>query len=56
MTDTPDLLERFWGIRHADVTPLGGGMNSETWAVEHQGSTYVAKRVPSTEIAELVAG
>ena len=56
MTETPDLLHRFWGIRHADVRPLGGGMNSETWAVEHQGSTYVAKRVPSTAIAELVAG
>jgi len=56
MTGTPDLLHRFWGIRHADVTPLGGGMNSETWAVVHQGSTYVAKRVPPSEIAELVAG
>ena len=56
MTETPDLLHRFWGIRPADVKPLGGGMNSETWAVEHQGSTYVAKRVPPTEIAELVAG
>lgn len=49
MTDTPDLLLRFWGIRPADVKPLGGGMNSETWVVEHQGSTYVAKRVPKTE-------
>jgi len=56
MTDTPDLLHRFWGIRPADVKPLGGGMNSETWAVERQGSTYVAKRVAQTEIDELVAG
>ena len=31
-------------------------MNSETWVVEHQGSTYVAKRVPLSEVAELVAG
>lgn len=31
-------------------------MNSETWVVEHQGSTYVAKRLPLTEIDELVAG
>jgi Ser/Thr protein kinase RdoA (MazF antagonist) len=54
MTDTPDLLHRFWGIRPADVKPLGGGMNSETWLVEHQGSTYVAKRVPRTELDELV--
>ncbi|MGI8578204.1 MAG: phosphotransferase [Nocardioidaceae bacterium] len=56
MMDTLDLLHRFWGIRPADVTPLGGGMNSETWVVEHQGSTYVAKRVPATEIDDLVAG
>jgi homoserine kinase type II len=56
MTDTPDLLHRFWGIRPADVKPLGGGMNSETWLVEHQGSTYVAKRVPRTELYELVGG
>ncbi|MGI8701150.1 MAG: phosphotransferase enzyme family protein [Nocardioidaceae bacterium] len=56
MTDTPDLLHRFWGIRRADVKSLGGGMNSETWVVEHQGSTYVAKRVPQTVIDEFVAG
>ena len=54
--DTPELLHRFWGMHAADVTPLGGGMNSQTWVVEHQGSTYVAKRVPQTAIAELVAG
>jgi homoserine kinase type II len=56
VTDTPELLHRFWGICPDDVKPLAGGMNSETWLVEHQGSTYVAKRVPPTEIAELVAG
>lgn len=31
-------------------------MNSETWLVEHRGSTYVAKRVPPTEVAGLVTG
>jgi Ser/Thr protein kinase RdoA (MazF antagonist) len=56
MSDTPDLLNRFWGIRPADVKPLGGGMNSETWLVEHQGSTYVAKRVLATQIDGLIAG
>ena len=40
----------------ADVRPLGGGINSETWLVEHQGSTYVAKRVPPTAVGDLVAG
>lgn len=54
--DIPELLHRFWGMHAAHVTPLGGGMNSETWLVEDQGSTYVAKRVPQTAIAELVAG
>jgi homoserine kinase type II len=56
MEDTLHLLHRFWGVQPADVRPLGGGMNSATWVVEHQGSTYVAKRVPLTEVAELVAG
>lgn len=40
----------------ADVRPLGGGINSVTWLVEHQGSTYVAKHVPPTAIDDLVAG
>ncbi len=56
MSDTPELMHRFWGIRPADVKPLGHGMNSETWMVEHHGSAYVAKRVPLTATAELVAG
>ncbi len=56
MTDTPDLLHRFWGIRPDEVGPLGGGMNSETWVVKHRGSIYVAKRVAATEIDALVAG
>ena len=50
------MLDGFWGMHAADVRPLGGGINSETWLVEHQGSTYVAKRVSSHSIADLVAG
>lgn len=56
MTDTAELLDRFWGMRAAAIRPLGGGINSETWLVEHQGTTYVAKRVPHGAIADLVAG
>ncbi|HET7070240.1 MAG TPA: phosphotransferase [Nocardioides sp.] len=56
MRDTPELLRQFWALDGAGVTPLGGGMNSETWLVEHEGSTYVAKRVPTTQVAELVTG
>lgn len=40
----------------AAVKPLGGGMNSETWLVEHEGSTYVAKAVSPATAADLVAG
>jgi len=54
--DAAEILHRFWGIEAADVRPLGGGINSETWLVEHRGSTYVAKRVPAGAIADLVAG
>lgn len=56
MTNAPELLEAFWGMRGAAVTPLGGGMNSETWLVEHEGSTYVAKAVSPTAAGDLVAG
>ena len=56
VTNAPELLEKFWGMRGADVKPLGRGMNSETWVAEHQGSTYVVKRVPSTQIAGLIVG
>ena len=31
-------------------------MNSQTWVVEHQGSTYVAKRVARAAVDELVEG
>lgn len=56
MTTTPELLRQFWALDGVVVEPLGGGMNSETWMVEHEGSTYVAKRVPPGQVAELVTG
>jgi homoserine kinase type II len=56
MRDVAELLQRFWGLRDADVSPLGGGINSETWLVEHRGSRYVAKRVAPAAVADLVAG
>jgi homoserine kinase type II len=56
VTDVPDLLYRFWSIRPNEVRPLGGGMNSETWVVEHEGATYVSKRVAEADVDEFVAG
>ncbi len=56
MTNAPQLFGTFWGMRHAAVTPLGGGMNSETWLVEHEESSYVAKAVSQAAAADLVAG
>jgi Ser/Thr protein kinase RdoA (MazF antagonist) len=56
VTDVPDLLNRFWSIRPNEVRPLGGGMNSETWIVEHEGATYVSKRVAEADVHEFVAG
>ncbi len=56
MTDVPDLLYRFWGIRPDEVRPLGGGMNSETWVVDHGGTTYVSKRVAKDDVDEFVTG
>jgi Ser/Thr protein kinase RdoA (MazF antagonist) len=56
VTDVPDLLNIFWGIRPNEVRPLGGGMNSETWVVEHAGKTYVLKRVAEDGVEEFVAG
>lgn len=56
MTDPTDLLSSHWGLSAPRVTPLAGGMNSETWLVEHDGPTYVAKQVPTDRIADLVAG
>lgn len=54
--DPSELLATHWGLDAPHVTPLDGGMNSDTWLVEHQGSTYVAKHVPPTGVADLVAG
>ena len=56
MVATAELLDEFWGLRSARVRPLRGGINSETWPVEHQGATYVAKRVSRAATADLVAG
>ena len=56
MCDVRAALTTHWGLGSATVTPLAGGMNSETWLVEHEGSTYVAKSVSSDGIADLVAG
>ena len=53
---TSEALATFWGMESARVTPLGGGMNSETWLVEHEGSTYVAKSVSPDGVSDLVAG
>ena len=38
------------------MTPLNGGMNSETWLVEHEGTRYVAKSVGRDGVADLLAG
>lgn len=54
--DPSELLTRHWGLEAPRSRPLGGGMNSQTWLVEHQGSTYVAKHVPPSGVADLMAG
>lgn len=56
MTTIADLLHSSWGLDGASVEPLGGGINSETWLVQHRGSTYVAKRVAPGGLDDLVAG
>ncbi|MBA8803667.1 homoserine kinase type II [Nocardioides ginsengisegetis] len=56
MTDLAELLAHHWGMAAARVRPLGGGMNSETWLVDHEGSTYVAKAVAPGWAAALAAG
>lgn len=50
------MLQTNWGLEGATLTPLDGGINSETWLVEHEGSTYVAKQVPTAGIPDLVVG
>lgn len=56
MRDPGELLAAHWGLRAARVRPLGGGMNSETWLVEHERGTFVAKHVPPGGVDALVAG
>ncbi len=56
MVDLAALLDRLWGLPGAVLTPLGGGINSETWLVEHRGATRVAKRVAPDASADLLAG
>lgn len=56
MQDPSDALAEHWGLAQIRVTPLGGGMNSETWLVEHEGSTFVAKSVAPDAVADLAAG
>lgn len=56
VTDIAVLLDRCWGLRAADVRPVAGGINSETWLVEHAGAAYVAKQVAAAALHDLVAG
>jgi homoserine kinase type II len=56
VTSTGELVRAFWGLEGAELTPVAGGINSDTWLVEHQGSRYVAKRVPTLQVADLVTG
>ena len=56
MDDPSNALAQHWGLVDARVTPLGGGMNSETWLVEHEGSSYVAKLVSPDGVVDLEAG
>lgn len=56
MIPVADLLRQHWGMDAADVRPLDGGINSDTWLVEHRGSTYVAKHVQPAALADLVRG
>ncbi len=56
MTSTGELIRTYWGLTGAELTPLDGGINSDTLLVAHQESTYVAKRVPSSSVADLVTG
>ncbi len=53
---TAELLRRFWGLDGAVVETLGGGINSETWLVKHEGSRFVAKQVAPSALDDLVTG
>ncbi|WP_156411592.1 phosphotransferase enzyme family protein [Nocardioides sp. Soil805] len=56
MIDVAATLLSHWGMDSVAVRPLEGGMNSDTWLVEHDGTAYVAKHVPATALDDLVAG
>lgn len=52
--DLPALLSDNWGLAHADVRPLGGGMNSATAQVEaRDGDRFVAKWSADVESLEV---
>ncbi len=54
-----DSLERHWDLRHADVQPLAGGMNSTTWLVTTTGveaGRWVAKVVRPADRPSLLLG
>ena len=55
MSEPGALLAERWGIT-GRVRPLGGGMNSDTWLVDHAGATYVVKHVPPAGVEGLTAG
>jgi Ser/Thr protein kinase RdoA (MazF antagonist) len=50
------LLNLHWGLTTPTVSPLGGGMNSETWLVRVGNRSYVAKRVAPSDVGQLGAG
>ncbi len=50
------LLHIHWGLGEVTVSPLDGGMNSETWLVRAGNSSYVAKRVAPSDVGQLDAG
>lgn len=50
------LVQLHWGLAGVTVSPLGGGMNSETWLVRAGNCTYVAKRVAPPDVGQLDAG
>jgi Ser/Thr protein kinase RdoA (MazF antagonist) len=57
--DEPDLrrlLATEWGIDPDSVAPLSGGMNSETWDVQHGHWRYVAKTVVERNARGFEAG
>lgn len=56
MIDVAGLLLTHWDMDVAAARPLDGGINSQTWLVEHDGASYVAKHVPAPAAADLVAG